>query len=208
MSARFLATAAGLLVAAVLVTPSIAEAQRLSLSPTIGVYIPTSELVKAANGEEFKQEIGLAVGGRLGLTLSPRFGIESSVSYVPSNLRFTFEGGRIVAAEGAPADRLREVLDTDDGARYVGEFSLGFNPVITRPMKDTRRSALSRSTARTAASIAGSDGASPPVSRHSSRSARVTASRYLALSSWSNSQSRRSLVACSSVSASPFALSR
>jgi Outer membrane protein beta-barrel domain len=67
-----------------------AEAQRVSLSPTIGVYIPTSELVKAANGEEFKQEIGLAVGGRLGLDFSPRFGIVTSVSYVPSDLRFTF----------------------------------------------------------------------------------------------------------------------
>jgi len=71
-----------------------AEAQRLSLSPTIGVHIPTSELVKAASGEEFKQEIGLAVGGRLGLTLSPRFGIETSVTYVPSNLRFDFNGNR------------------------------------------------------------------------------------------------------------------
>jgi hypothetical protein len=65
-------------------------AQRVSLSPTIGVYIPTSELVKAANGEEFKQEIGLAVGGRLGFDFSPRFGIVTSVSYVPSDLRFTF----------------------------------------------------------------------------------------------------------------------
>jgi hypothetical protein len=68
-----------------------AAAQRLSLSPTIGVYIPTSELVKAAEGEEFKQEVALSVGGRLGVTLSPRFGIETSVSYVPSNLRFTFD---------------------------------------------------------------------------------------------------------------------
>jgi hypothetical protein len=67
-----------------------AEAQRVSLSPTIGVYIPTSELVKAANGEEFKQEIALAVGGRLGLNFSPRFGVVTSVTYVPSNLRFNF----------------------------------------------------------------------------------------------------------------------
>jgi hypothetical protein len=73
---------------AVWVTP--ARAQRVSLSPTIGVYIPTSELLKAANGQEFKQEIGLAVGGRLGLDFSPRFGIVTSVSYVPSSLRFTF----------------------------------------------------------------------------------------------------------------------
>ena len=72
---------------AVAVTPL--SAQRVSLSPTIGVYIPTSELVKAANGEEFKQEIALAVGGRLGFYFGPRFGILTSVSYVPSNLRFT-----------------------------------------------------------------------------------------------------------------------
>ena len=78
--------------AALAMAPRSAEAQRLSLSPTIGVYIPTSELVKAAEGEAFKQEVALSVGGRLGVTLSPRFGIETSVSYVPSNLRFTFDG--------------------------------------------------------------------------------------------------------------------
>lgn len=70
--------------------PVPAVAQRISLSPTIGVYVPTSELVKAANGEEFKQELALAVGGRLGLNFSPRFGVVTSVSYVPSNLRFSF----------------------------------------------------------------------------------------------------------------------
>ena len=73
------------------VLPATAAAQRLSLSPTIGVYIPTSELVKAANGEEFKQEIALSVGGRLGLNFGPRFGVVTSVAYVPSSLRFTFD---------------------------------------------------------------------------------------------------------------------
>lgn len=67
-----------------------AAAQRVSLSPTIGVYIPTTELIKAANGEEFKQEVALAVGGRLGLNFGPRFGVFTSVSYVPSSLRFSF----------------------------------------------------------------------------------------------------------------------
>jgi aminopeptidase len=52
-------------------------------------------------------------------------------------IRFTFEGGRIVKAEGTPQDRLSQILDSDEGARYIGEFSLGFNPWITRPMKDT-----------------------------------------------------------------------
>ena len=67
------------------------SAQRLSLSPTVGVYIPTTELLKAANGEAFKQEVGLALGGRLGISFSPRFGIETSVSYVPSKLNFTLD---------------------------------------------------------------------------------------------------------------------
>jgi Outer membrane protein beta-barrel domain len=65
-------------------------AQKLFLSPTIGAYIPTTELIKASQGQEFKQEIALAVGGRLGLRFGPRFGVVTSVSYVPSSLRFTF----------------------------------------------------------------------------------------------------------------------
>jgi hypothetical protein len=77
-------------VVALIAAATPVAAQRVSLSPTIGVYIPTSELVKAANGEEFKQEIALAVGGRLGINFTPRLGLVTSVSYVPSNLRFTF----------------------------------------------------------------------------------------------------------------------
>jgi len=53
------------------------------------------------------------------------------------NVRFTFDGGRIAKAEGNPQARLDEILASDEGARFVGEFSLGFNPFITRPMKDT-----------------------------------------------------------------------
>jgi aminopeptidase len=52
-------------------------------------------------------------------------------------IRFRFENGRIVEAQGTPQTRLDEILDSDDGARYVGEFSLGFHPFITQPMKDT-----------------------------------------------------------------------
>jgi hypothetical protein len=78
-----------LLLTAAVTTPAFA--QRLSLSPTIGVYIPTTELTKAVNGEEFKQEVGIALGGRLGVSFSPRFGIETSVSYVPSKLHFQLD---------------------------------------------------------------------------------------------------------------------
>jgi aminopeptidase len=54
-----------------------------------------------------------------------------------NNLAFTFEGGRIVKAAGDPQDKLDELLGTDEGARYIGEFSLGFNPYVLTPMKDT-----------------------------------------------------------------------
>ena len=33
-------------------------------------------------------------------------------------------------------DRINKVFDTDEGARYVGEFAIGVNPYITSPMKD------------------------------------------------------------------------
>jgi aminopeptidase len=47
-----------------------------------------------------------------------------------------FEQGRIVNATGTPLDKLIKRLDTDEGARYLGEFSFGVNPSITYPMKD------------------------------------------------------------------------
>ncbi|HTM58322.1 MAG TPA: aminopeptidase [Candidatus Udaeobacter sp.] len=53
------------------------------------------------------------------------------------NISFQFEGGAIVKATGSPQDRLDALLATDEGARHIGEFSLGFNPHITTPMKDT-----------------------------------------------------------------------
>ena len=105
--------------AALAILPASAQAQRVSLSPTIGVYIPTSELVKATEGQEFKQEVALSVGGRLGVTVSPRFGIETSVSYVPSSLRFTFE----------------ETETTTDANLLLGTLRASFHAIpITSPV--------------------------------------------------------------------------
>ena len=52
------------------------------------------------------------------------------------NVRLEFNDGKIVKATGNNTKRLNEILDTDAGARYVGEFSLGFNPHIQTPMCD------------------------------------------------------------------------
>lgn len=52
------------------------------------------------------------------------------------NVRLEFKDGKVINATGSNAKRLNEILDTDAGARYVGEFSLGFNPYILNPMCD------------------------------------------------------------------------
>lgn len=66
-------------------------AQRMSIAPTIGVYAPTADLYKAAQGEQIdvaKQEVSIALGGRLGFWFSPRLGIEATGEYAPSSLKF------------------------------------------------------------------------------------------------------------------------
>jgi len=52
------------------------------------------------------------------------------------NVRLVFKEGRVVEASSNNTRRLNEILDTDPGARYTGEFSLGFNPYILSPMCD------------------------------------------------------------------------
>ncbi len=52
------------------------------------------------------------------------------------NVRLEFKAGKIVKATASNTKRLNEILDTDAGARYIGEFSLGFNPYIQNPMCD------------------------------------------------------------------------
>jgi aminopeptidase len=51
-------------------------------------------------------------------------------------IRLEFKDGKIVGATGTPQARINEVLDSDEGARYIGEFSLGFNPHVLHPMRD------------------------------------------------------------------------
>ena len=55
-----------------------------------------------------------------------------------TNVHFAFDQGKIVKAEaGANTAKLNEILDSDVGARYLGEWSFGVNPYISNPMRDT-----------------------------------------------------------------------
>lgn len=53
------------------------------------------------------------------------------------NISFRFENGKIVEATANDTDRINHVLNIDEGARYIGEFAIGVNPYILKPMKDT-----------------------------------------------------------------------
>lgn len=53
------------------------------------------------------------------------------------NIVLEFKDGKIVKATANDTERITKIFDTDEGARYVGEFSLGVNPYIEQPMKDT-----------------------------------------------------------------------
>lgn len=54
-----------------------------------------------------------------------------------SGVRLEFREGKIVSATSPGLDReLNNILDTDQGARYIGEFAIGVNPNIREPMRN------------------------------------------------------------------------
>ncbi len=53
------------------------------------------------------------------------------------SIRLDFSNGKIIRADaGSKIKQLNTILDSDDGARYIGEFALGFHPIIREPMRD------------------------------------------------------------------------
>ncbi|WP_108671320.1 aminopeptidase [Peribacillus acanthi] len=52
------------------------------------------------------------------------------------NVKLTFRDGKIVEAEANDSERINHIFDTDEGARYIGEFAIGVNPYILHPMQD------------------------------------------------------------------------
>jgi aminopeptidase len=83
------------------------------------------------DGEVFTAPVRTSVNGTISYN-APSVYMGTSFEQI----RFTFQDGKIVEATANHTQRLNEILDTDEGARYIGEFSLGFNPHIKHPMKD------------------------------------------------------------------------
>ncbi|HHT25251.1 MAG TPA: aminopeptidase [Clostridiaceae bacterium] len=83
------------------------------------------------DGEVFTAPIKDSVNGQIQYNTPA---VYQGVTY--ENIFFKFENGKITEATANETERINKVLDTDEGARYIGEFSFGVNPYILKPMKD------------------------------------------------------------------------
>lgn len=63
--------------------------------------------------------------------------VSEEQGFTYENIVFKIKDGKIVEATANNTERINELLDTDDGSRYFGEFAIGVNPYILHPMKDT-----------------------------------------------------------------------
>lgn len=83
------------------------------------------------DGEVYTAPVRNSVNGTLTYnTPSPYQG------FTFENVKLTFKDGKIVEATSNDTERINKIFDTDEGARYVGEFAIGVNPYILHPMQD------------------------------------------------------------------------
>lgn len=83
------------------------------------------------DGEVYTAPVRDSVNGRITYNVPS---IENGIKF--ENVSLRFERGKIVEATGNFPEKINAIFDTDEGARYVGEFALGVNPYITKPMGD------------------------------------------------------------------------
>jgi aminopeptidase len=94
--------------------------------------IPCDGKVNVPDGECFTAPVRDSVEGTI------QFNAPALYQGKPfDDIRLVFREGRIVEATSSDTPGLNAILDSDEGARYVGEFSLGFNPYVLEPMRDT-----------------------------------------------------------------------
>jgi aminopeptidase len=83
------------------------------------------------DGEVFSCPVKTSINGRIQFNTPTLY---AGTKF--ENVLLEFKDGKVVNASSNNTKRLNEILDTDAGARYTGEFSLGFNPYILNPMCD------------------------------------------------------------------------
>ncbi len=95
--------------------------------------IPCTGQSNIPDGEIFTAPVKESVNGTIAFNTPTLY-----QGTVFENVTLTFEQGRAVRASSAGGTEraLNQILDSDEGARFVGEFSLGFNPYVLQPMRD------------------------------------------------------------------------
>jgi len=93
--------------------------------------IPCDGKLNIPDGEVFTAPVKTSVNGVVQYNARTIY-----QGVVHDNVRFEFKEGKIAKATSTNTDHLNKMLDTDEGARYIGEFAIGFNPYVTEPMLD------------------------------------------------------------------------
>lgn len=92
---------------------------------------PCSGHMNIPDGEVYTAPVRDSVNGTIAYNVpSPHNG------FVYEKVCFEFKDGKIVKAAANDTKRINDLLDTDEGARYIGEFAIGVNPYILEPMQD------------------------------------------------------------------------
>jgi aminopeptidase len=103
----------------------------LSFSMGVIPVVKCDGKLNIPDGEVFSAPVRDSVNGVIEYGLPS---VYQGVRY--EDIRLEFREGKIVQAKARDNERINKVFDTDEGARYVGEFSVGVNPFIHRPMDD------------------------------------------------------------------------
>ena len=93
--------------------------------------IPCSGRHNIPDGEVFTAPVKDSVEGKISYNAPT---IYRGIPF--DNICLTFKKGKVVKATANNTLALNEILDSDPGARYIGEFALGFNREIKQPMRD------------------------------------------------------------------------
>ena len=94
--------------------------------------IKCSGLRNIPDGEVYTAPVKTSINGHLTYNTPA---VYQGTTY--ENIRLEFTEGKIIKATANHTEKINKVLDTDEGARYIGEFAIGLNPHISTPMKDT-----------------------------------------------------------------------
>lgn len=88
--------------------------------------------VNLPDGEVFTAPVKDSVNGTVQYNTTSLY---NGVLY--ENVCFTFKDGKIIEAHADQGEEhLEVILNTDEGARYIGEFAIGVNPMVAYPVGD------------------------------------------------------------------------